>query len=59
MSFVGRVAGVNMIHARARCESYLPGHLAQGGGQNTSFWCDLRRVEVNRNDHVVAETYCK
>ena len=42
-----------MIHARARCESYFPGYLAQGAGQNTPFWCDLQRVEVNRNDYVV------
>jgi len=59
MFFVGRVAGVNMIHARAGCESYLPGHLAQGAGQNKPFWCDLQSVEVNRNDYIVAVTYSK
>jgi len=37
MSFVGRVAGANMIHARARGEGYFPGRLAQGARQNTLF----------------------
>jgi len=59
MSFVGRVAGVNMINARARCESYFPEHLAQDAGQNTLLQCDLQRVEVNRNDYVLAVMYCK
>jgi len=26
---------------------------------STPFWCDLQRVKVNRNDHVVAVTYRK